>query len=243
MRILKLFGFVAILLCAVDAGAVRAQTKSAPSGTIAVVGDSLADGMWGGIYRFAQKDGRFKVFRGAKNSVGFTSGDLTDMVDRAFAANPDVQAVVMMIGANDRRTIFVDGKPTAIFRTPGWLELYRIRVEKFMDHVAAKGVPLVWILLPVMRDIEATIDADLVNGIVTEAAGQRSHVHLVETAKLTADETGAYTAHFNDLTGQKRLMRTSDGVHFEAPAYELFADRVFKALKVASPRFAQLPGP
>ena len=60
--------------------------KKAPSAkvTIAVVGDSLADGIWGGIYRKLYRDKRISVYRGAKNSVGFGGGDLLDALDRAF---------------------------------------------------------------------------------------------------------------------------------------------------------------
>lgn len=214
----------------------RAQGAGEPSFTIAVVGDSLADGMWGGLVRITQKDKRIKLFRGAKNSVGFTGGDLTDMVDRAFAAG-ETHALVMMIGANDRRSYFIDGKPKALFRTPGWAELYRGRVERFMDHAAKRNVPLVWILLPIMRAADATADAKLINDIVIEAAKTRPNVRLIETASITGDEKGTYLPHFKDLSGTVRPMRLSDGVHFEQPAYELFGDLVLKALKDASPRY------
>ena len=63
---------------------------------------------------------------------------------------------------------------------------------------------------------------------------------LIETVKLTADEKGAYVAHFNDLAGQKRQMRHSDGVHFEQPAYELIGDLALKRLREVSPRFKSL---
>ena len=51
---------------------------------------------------------------------------------------------------------------------------------------------------------------------------------LIDTTALTGDEKGAYSAYFNDLAGQKRLMRAGDGVHFEQPAYELIGDIVMK---------------
>jgi hypothetical protein len=228
---------VAIALMLFAAPPTRAETEV--RATIAVVGDSLADGMWGGIYRTVQKDKRINVFRGAKNSVGFTGGDLTDMIDRAFAAG-EVHALVMMIGANDRRTIFVDGRPRAQLGTPAWLDLYRERVARFMDHAGKRDVPLVWLLLPVMRDPQASRDAEAVNAIVVETASTRPHVHVIDTVKLTGDANGQYQAHFTDLTGQRRQMRAGDGVHFEMPAYELFADLVLKRLREASPRFAKL---
>jgi hypothetical protein len=209
--------------------------------TIAVIGDSLADGMWGGLYRLVQKDKRLAVQRGAKNSVGFTGGDLTDMIDRAFAAG-GIDALLMMIGANDRRSFFIDGKAKALLRTPTWIGLYRGRVERFMDHAGKRNVPLVWILLPVMRAADATADAKLINDIVTEAAKGRSHVILIETWSLTADAKGQYLSHFNDLAGQKRLMRASDGVHLEQPAYELIGDQVMRRLREAAPRLKRLSG-
>lgn len=237
-----MYRVLAVLVLALGLGMPRTVTagEATPTrATIAIVGDSLADGMWGGIYRTVQKDKRIKIFRGAKNSVGFTGSDLTDMIDRAFAAG-EVNALVMMIGANDRRTFFVDGRAKALFRTPGWMELYRGRVERFMDHAARRQVPLVWILLPVMRAADATRDAELINSIVTAAAKSRPHVHLIETARITADEKGAYTAHFKDRNGVLRHMRAGDGVHFEMPAYELFADQVLQRLREVAPTFAKL---
>jgi len=230
---------LALLALSLPPAAARAESREAPRATIAVVGDSLADGMWGGLVRAVQKDKRYKIFRGAKNSVGFTGHDLTDMIDRAFAAG-EAHALLMMIGANDRRSFFIDGKPKALFRKPTWMELYRGRVERFMDHAAKRQVPLVWVLLPVMRASDATEDAKLINQIVSEAAKSRPYVLLIETAPITSDETGAYLAHFKDLAGNVRSMRLSDGVHFEQPAYELFADLVLKRLQEASPRFKAL---
>ena len=232
---------LAWMLAAAPLAEARAESKAvAPGATvIALVGDSLADGMWGGLYKLLAKDKRFALVRGAKNSVGFTGGDLTDMLDKAFAGG-EAHAVVMMIGANDRRSFFIDGKSKALLGTPGWIELYRGRVEKFMDHAGRRNVPLVWILLPVMREAAATRDADLVNGIVTAAAAGRSHVTLIETKTLTSDEKGAYQSHFNDLSGQKRQMRASDGVHFEQAAYELIGDLAMKRLKDVSARFKAL---
>lgn len=238
MRSISLLCSLLASLIVVASSAARAEATE-PRATIAVVGDSLADGMWGGLYRTVQKDKRYTVFRGAKNSVGFTGGDLVDMIERAFAAG-DVHALVMMVGANDRRTIFVDGKPRAQLGTSAWYDLYKERVERFMDEAGRRNVPLVWLLLPVMRDQQASRDAETVNAIVTAAAKDRGHVLLVDTLRLTSDEKGAYQAHFADLSGQRRQMRAGDGVHFEQPAYELFADLVLKRLREASPHFARL---
>jgi hypothetical protein len=208
--------------------------------TIAVLGDSLGDGMWGGLYRLMVRDKRYAFHRGAKNSVGFAAHDLTDMIDGALAAGP-VDAVVMMIGANDRRSFFVGTQSKALFRSKAWQELYAGRVAAFMDKLQQHKLPTVWILLPVMRADDASADARLINDIVTNAAKTRPYVKLLPTWQMTADENGAYASHFKDLKGTTRLMRANDGVHFTDPAYELIGDSVLKLLRENVPPFKILP--
>jgi len=208
--------------------------------TIAVMGDSLGDGMWGGLYRLMVRDKRYSFHRGAKNSVGFAAHDLTDMIDAALAAGP-VDAVVMMIGANDRRSFFVGTQSKALFRSKAWQELYAGRVGAFMDKLQQHKLPTVWILLPIMRADDASADARLINDIVTNAAKTRPYVKLLPTWQITADESGAYASHFKDLKGVTRLMRANDGVHFADPAYELIGDSVLKLLRENVPPFKILP--
>lgn len=212
-------------------GASAAATGEPPAKvTIAVMGDSLGDGMWGGLYRLMVRDKRYSFHRGAKNSVGFAGDDLIDMIDAALAAGP-VDAVVVMIGANDRRSFFVGNQSKALFRSKAWQELYAARIGRFMDKLQHHKLPTVWILLPIMRADDASADARLINDIVTNAARTRSYVKLLPTWPMTVDESGAYTAHFKDLKGVKRLMRANDGVHFADPAYELIGDSVLRLLR------------
>jgi hypothetical protein len=208
--------------------------------TIAVMGDSLGDGMWGGLYRLKVRDKRYVFRRGAKNSVGFTGQDLIDMIDAALANGP-VDAVVMMIGANDRRSFFVGTQSKALFRSKVWRELYAGRVGAFMDKLQRHQLPTICILLPVMRADDASADARLINDIVSNAARTRPYVKTLPTWPITADGNGAYQAHFKDLKGVTRLMRANDGVHFTDPAYELIGDLVLKLLRENVPPFKILP--
>ena len=68
-----------------DTAAAKPEVKHL---TVAVLGDSLGDGIWGGLYRKLVRDKRYTVFRGAKNSVGFGGETLIDQIDKAFAAGP-----------------------------------------------------------------------------------------------------------------------------------------------------------
>ena len=207
---------------------------------LAAIGDSLGDGLWEGLYRRLHGDKRFVVFRGARHSVGFTGSDMTEQIDAAFAAGP-VDALVIMIGANDdRRSFFVNGKSQALFGSNKWIDLYRGRIENFMDHAGRRNVPLLWVLLPVMRSPEATVAAVLTNEIIARAARDRPNVTVIPIWAVTADETGAYMPYFKDLKGRKRLMRHADGLHFTEPGYELLSHITFNRLLEVSPRFRAL---
>lgn len=204
--------------------------------TIAVLGDSLADGIWGGLFRKLVRDKRYTVYRGSKNSVGFGGGDLLDMMDKAFAAGP-VDAIVMMVGANDRGGIYVDGKLEAPYKSPQWPDVYRRRVDNFMDASYSRGIPMIWVLLPVMREGDAEADAKRINSIITAAATDRRRVRLVESRPMTADAEGQYAAYLKDAKGQPRLVRHTDGVHFSDFGYDIIADEAFARLNEMSVRF------
>ena len=222
--------FLPISGWAKDEPASGSDKKAPPAKvTIAVVGDSLADGIWGAIYRKLYRDKHILVYRGAKNSIGFGSSDLLDMLERPFEG--PVDAVVMMIGANDRRGIYAsDGKLAAAYHSPQWPAVYRARVDRFMDSATAHSVPLVWVLLPVIRDEGADIDGKQVNAIVCEAADGRPLVATLATRPLTVDADGKYAAYLKDAKGQQRLVRDSDGVHFADYGYDMIADRILAKL-------------
>jgi hypothetical protein len=227
--------FLPISGWAKDEPSIGGDKKASPAKvTIAVVGDSLADGIWGGIYRKLYRDKRFSVYRGAKNSIGFGGGDLLDTLDRAFEAGP-VDAVVMMIGANDRRGIYTtDGKLEAAYKSPQWPAAYRARVDKFMDTATGHLVPLVWVLLPVMREDGADTDSKQINDIVCSAADSHALVATVPTRPLTLDPEGKYAAYLKDAKGHQRLVRDSDGIHFTDYGYDMIANQVLAKLNDVS---------
>jgi hypothetical protein len=230
---------LALLLFAHGAARAEGEDSDKPEVkhlTIAVLGDSLGDGVWGSLYRKLVRDKRYTVFRGAKNSVGFGGGALIDQIDKAFAAGP-TDAIVMMIGANDRGGIYVDGNLAAPYKSPQWAGIYRKRVEDFMEETARRGVPLVWILLPVMREDDASVDARQINAIVTAAAEGRKNVALVETWPLTVDGDGHYAAYLKNAKGQSWLARYTDGVHFSDAGYDMISEAAFAKLIAMSPSF------
>lgn len=217
----------------------KAPVKALEHATIAVLGDSLADGLWGGLFRQLVRDKRYTIYRGAKNSVGFGGDDLIDMIDAAFAKGK-VDAVVMMIGANDRRGIYVGGNLVAPYKSPQWPHAYQARAQKFMDAVVRHNVPLIWVLLPVMQNEGAETDSKQINQLIRQAAADRPGVTLLDSRPITSDPEGNFSAYLKDAKGQPKLVRHTDGVHFSDYGYELITTQIYARLNEISPPFGAM---
>ena len=227
-----------------DAQAPRAAAPAPPSDTvtIAVLGDSLADGVWGGLYRQLIHDKRHIVQRNAKNSVGLAAGSLMDLVDGAIQRGRP-EAAIMMVGANDRISIFVDNRPVARLGTPAWRQYYFARISNFMERMARESIPVVWITPPVIRSPEADADGRLIADLIRDAASGRDNVWVLDARPLSTDESGQYRSHYKDLGGRMTLMRADDGIHFTPPGYEILSSHALGVLRSNLSAFAQAPSP
>ena len=69
---------------------------------VLVVGDSLADGLWSGLYRAFQEDGNMEVVNKSKPSSGFVRADSYDWTKEIddILKDDTYQIVVVMFGAN-----------------------------------------------------------------------------------------------------------------------------------------------
>lgn len=199
--------------------------------TIAVFGDSLADGLWGSIYRRLQRDDRFEILRAAKASTGIARPDYYDWNEAlaAYLDDESIDAAVFSIGLNDMQSMVVDGQRAVAFRTDRWDALYRQRIESLMDQLARAGVPTFWIGLPIMRSGNYSENISHINGLIGAEAAERG-VSFVPLWDVAADENGRYSDHLRDLSGRTRLMRANDGIHFTPRGYDLLAHHVLEAM-------------
>lgn len=214
-------------------GCLLAQAEfsfAAENRYIAVIGDSLADGVWAGLYRAFHKDKHTKVIRETQNSSGLTAYDWQSRAARLLTKKPIDTAVIMM-GANDGQALLRHGKPRLSYRSEGWEEAYRERVEALMQLFEDKKMTAIWVGLPIMRSEDRKQEALLFNRIYQTAAARFEYVHFVPTWELTANDEGQYAAYaVLDDSGKKRLMRANDGVHFTDRGYSLLAQQVLKVL-------------
>ncbi|MGV1014064.1 MAG: DUF459 domain-containing protein, partial [Methyloceanibacter sp.] len=218
-----------------DATAVqRSYINPFPGGDryrIAVFGDSLADGLWGGLYRAFEDDATLEFINRSKPSSGLVragSYDWNVELDKLLK-DETFQVAVVMFGANDLQAI---RKGNDVFRvgTEGWREAYGQRVEALVKKLRAKNIATYWVGLPIMRSPGQTADAEAMNETFREKAFING-AKYVDTWNGFTDEAGRYSAYGPDMTGQPKRLRADDGWHLTMRGYLKLAHFVEKDLR------------
>jgi hypothetical protein len=198
---------------------------------IVVLGDSLGDGLWSGLYRAFEEDTNLEIVKRSKVSTGFVRTDSYDW----NAAVGDIlkdetyQVAVVMFGANDAQAIH-SGKDWLKPGTDAWREVYGQRVEAFIKKLREANLAVYWVGLPVMRSPDQSDDAEIMNQIFREMAFING-AKFVETWSGFTDEAGRYSAYGPDMQGQVRRLRADDGVHFTMRGYLKLAHFVEKEIR------------
>eukprot|EP00439_Symbiodinium_sp_Y106_P087621 s1_g157.t1 len=194
---------------------------------VVILGDSLGDGLWAGLYRELKSDPRFNIIKRSKVSTGFVRKDYFDWnaeVERVLAEE-QVDIAVIMIGTNDRQVLVDDQGRRHRLRAPGWEAAYKARVDRFTRSLTDEGVLVYWVGLPVMRSPRFGGDMRYFNTIYEERAAANG-VPFIPTWNDLADAAGAYQAYGPDTNGRRRLLRADDGIHFTLAGYRVLASVV-----------------
>jgi len=129
------------------------------------------------------------------------------------------------------------GSPNGLheFREKRWVELYREKIDEMIGILKSKGVPVLWVGLPVVRGSKATADTAFLDALYRDAAG-KAGITYVDVWDGFVDEAGHFLQQGPDFEGQIRRLRSSDGVYFtKAGALKLahYAEREINRLLAA----------
>lgn len=198
---------------------------------IGVYGDSLADGLWSGLYYQLKKRSDYHLFRKSKVGTGLTTGAFVDWM-REFTASLDedhISVAVIMFGANDQQGLRDENHKGYLFKSDGWKRVYSARVGQILAETAKRQIATIWVGLPVMRDKDLNEGAEYLDSLYSEVVttANTTFVPLHDTFK---DENGEFALRLPDAKGKSRLVRADDGVHFTAYGYGLIAEKVFNIL-------------
>jgi hypothetical protein len=198
---------------------------------VLVLGDSLGDGLWSGLYRTFDEDKNLEIVNRSKVSTGFVRVDYYDWnkaLDDILKEN-DYQMTVVMFGANDNQPIR-QGKEFFKPGTDAWREAYGQRVEAFIKKLRAAKLAVYWAGLPIMRSPDQSDDAQFLNDVFREKAFING-AKFVDTWSGFTDDSGRYSAYGPDMEGQVKRLRADDGVHFTMRGYLKLAHFVEKEMR------------
>lgn len=207
---------------------------------IGVFGDSMADGLWTGLYREMRDQPGVTVTKFSEVSTGLSRYDYVDIqakTARQIAEQP-IDAAVILFGTNDAQGISIDGE-VHDFGTDGWKAAYARRVDDLVAMLRGQNVAVYWVGLPAMKRAGFDAKMMLINEVVS-ARMTALQVPYIETEGITQNAEGEYDAYLPETgTGRRRLMRANDGIHMSMAGYLRITEPVAARLK----RDAGLPGP
>ena len=194
---------------------------------VAVVGDSLADGV--GYYaERVFKPFFVDVLRQGRISTGLARPDYFNwqanmrlIVDRY---RPDL--TIVMLGENDNQSLQAPtgGLETAI-GSFDWPPAYQARGERLARIATSEGGHVIWVGLPVERDESRWEFIRRQNDIYRAVAQDLPNVEYVDSWDLFDKADGGYTAYYRD-GNEVELVRESDGVHFTGTGYTILMEQV-----------------
>jgi len=116
------------------------------------------------------------------------------------------------------------------FRTDRWASIYSRRIDDTIAALKSKGVPVFWVGLPSIRGTRSTADAVYLNDLY-RARAQRAGAIYIDVWDGFVDEGGRFTTFGPDFEGQRRRLRSGDGVFFSAAGARKLAHYVERELR------------
>ncbi|MYG27096.1 MAG: DUF459 domain-containing protein, partial [Boseongicola sp. SB0677_bin_26] len=188
-----------------------------------VLGDSLADGLWGSLRRAFARCNRIELVRLTKVSDGLAGTDAEAWLDRYARATPIVEGataaeiVIVQVGANDI-TFLRDGTTRIVFGSPEWAPGYASRARRLAEGLTDQASAVIWLGLPIVGSARLQPHyreiSNLLRGALSGTGAAFVDIH--ELTKF-GSETFVMNARHD---GRVVQMRATDRIHFTAVGYD-----------------------
>jgi len=214
--------------------ATKLFIKRKPTGgifRIAVLGDSLADGLYSGLRRLNSKKENLAIDKKSKVNTGLVRSDRYDWNKNAkkIAATKKYDIAVVLLGLNDLQT-FREKGARHHYGQDGWVKRYEQRIEKMIVDLKAADMAVYWVSIPITSPKRYQKEYAYLNDFFRKAA-KKHGVRYVDTWSVLAGSDGAYSAFWKNSDGKKQQIRARDGVHFTTRGYVVFAKFVNDVLQ------------
>ncbi len=192
-------------------------TKRPDARVVLVIGDFLASGLAEGLTTAFVQNPDIRIVDRSSGSSGFVRTDFhnwAEKVDQLITADKPA-AIVVMIGANDRQQMLVDGVREDV-RTENWNKEYAERANELAKAITARKVPLLWVGMPPFKSSKMMLDMLAFNDVY-RAAAVSAGGEFIDIWDGFVDENGAYISNGPDLNGQPARLRAGDGINLARP--------------------------
>lgn len=208
----------------------------APTAFVMVIGDSIADGLAGGLEEGFADTPEIAVKRVAKANSGLVREDYFDFVKetrKALDAGPATYAV-FDVGVNDRQP-FLDARKDAPL-SDEWKRRYAVRIDAMLAPFKERRIPIYWVGLAPSESNRATTDHVAINALAKERV-EAANGTYVDVWEGFVDDDGDYAEFGLKLDGQMGRLRLDDGVHFSKAGARKLAHYVEQEIrKVFQPK-------
>jgi hypothetical protein len=177
-----------------------------------VIGDILAEGMWGGLVRMSEGNERLKLSLRMKEESGLARPGVYDWpaaLDRIVEAN-EVDVVIVMLGNNDGQDM-QGAEGRIAFGTPQWRAAYGAAVDRLMTGMKDRGIAVYWLGVPPAGSPERDDALKLVNAVQKERADANG-VRFIDLRALFTDSGDRFVDSGADEQGNVVRMRMRDGL-------------------------------
>jgi len=221
--------------------------KTEDARKVLVLGDFVAGGLAEGLEVAFAENAEVIVASQTNGSSGLVRDDFFNWPESitGFLEEEEPDVVIIMIGANDRQQMFVEGNREEP-RSEAWMGEYEVRIRKLATAVREHETHLVWVGMVPFRFRSMTSDMiafnDLYRRVTEELGGE-----YVDVWGGFVDEEGNFASHGPDMNGQPAQLRAGDGINItragkrtlafflEKPLSRLLADGNVPALASFGP--------
>ena len=223
-----------IMFAVVPALGQAAESSVCPKAVmrIVVLGDSLADGLWGSLNRSFAHCATLKTVRLTSVSDGLAKTSSEGWLDRyaseaTLLDTRESDVVIVQIGANDITTIR-SGSSRESFSTSAWEKLYSDRVTRLAEGLRARSSNLIWFGLPIVGKSKFESHYQSISSL-QQAAATSAGAKWVDIHDLTKFGTGGFTMN-GTYEGRVQQLRATDKVHFTKSGYDYVANVILDDL-------------
>jgi hypothetical protein len=193
-------------------GAEVEVAKQPDAKKVLVVGDFMASALADGLIVAFASDPGIIIEKKTDGSSGLVRDDHLNWPQTLTTYIGEVKPamVVIMLGANDRQQMVVNGKREK-FQTDPWKVEYEKRVDAVLAVARQNKIPFVWTGLPAFSSPSLSADAATLNNYY-RAKAEFAGGEFIDIWDGFADENGKFIASGSDINGQPVRLRGSDGL-------------------------------